>query len=321
MNPMPRLAAVNGFKGRPGCQSLTYLSAHGQHARTMKAPNFAYCKPASLPEALDILSTQAGAVPLAGGQSLMPGLNLRLSSPDLLVDLGALDELRGIAEDASSVRVGALTTHAELMQAPIVRRCLPLVAAAIRHVGHAAIRNRGTVGGSLAYADPAAELPACCVALEASVIAANRAGRRTITASEFYTGLFETALAPDELLVEVRLPKQKPNIDWGFAELARRHGDYALVGLAASVEKDGDKIKQPRLVYFGCSDCARRAHSVENKLRGHLLPLPSYEWLADALAADLKPFDTPGLKARTKLQLALALTLRVVNDLQPGPAT
>ena len=285
----------------------------------MKAPNFAYCRPSSLAEALDILSTQDGAVPLAGGQSLMAGLNLRLSSPEMLVDLGALDDLRGISEDGHCVRIGALTTHAEVMQAPIVHRFLPLVAAAARYVGHVAIRNRGTIGGSLAYADPAAELPACCVALQASIVAESGAGRREIPASQFYKGLFETALAPGELIVEVRVPKQRPDAHWGFAELARRQGDYALAGLAAVVEKDDKQIKAADLVYFGGGDCACRARSMEDRLRGLLVPLSSAEWFVELLAADLRPLDTPGLSARTKLRLAAALTLRVINDLHPGP--
>jgi aerobic carbon-monoxide dehydrogenase medium subunit len=286
----------------------------------MKAPNFAYARPASLNEALALLAARAeAAVPLAGGQSLMAGLNLRLSAPELLVDLGALAELRGIGEDGGSIRIGALTTHSEVAQSPIVRRYLPLVASAIRHVGHAAIRNRGTLGGSLAYADPAAEMPACCVALDARIVVAGAAGRRVIAAAEFYRGLFQTALAPGELIVEVRLPKQVPERHWAFAELARRHGDFALAGLAAIVETDDERIKESRLVYFGCTDCARPARGIAQKLNGERLPLGDCPWLAQAIAADLAPLDAPGLKARTKVQLAAALTRRTLNALQPGP--
>jgi aerobic carbon-monoxide dehydrogenase medium subunit len=287
----------------------------------MKAPNFAYVKPASLSEALALLGARAGAaVPLAGGQSLMAALNLRLSAPEILVDLDGLEELRGIAERGDSIRIGALTTHNEAAQSPVVRRYLPLLAAAIRHVGHVAIRNRGTLGGSLAYADPAAELPACCVALDGSIVVAGHGGRREIPAAAFYQGLFETALLPGELIVEVRLPKQRPERHWGFGELARRHGDFALAGLAAIVARDGERIGETRLVYFGCTDCARPARIVAQKLRGEPWPLGACAWLPDALAADLKPHDTPGLKARTRIQLASALTRRTLNDLQPGPA-
>jgi aerobic carbon-monoxide dehydrogenase medium subunit len=287
----------------------------------MKAPNFAYVKPTSLIEALELLSSHAGAaVPLAGGQSLVATLNLRLSAPDLLVDLGALDELRGVGEGNDVVTIGALTTHSEVTESPIVRRHLPLIATAIRQVGHVAIRNRGTLGGSLAYADPAAELPACCVALDATLVVAGRDGRREILASQFYHGLFETALDPGELIVQIRLPKQQPQRHWGFAELSRRHGDFALAGLAAMVDKDGDRVGDCRLVYFGCTDYARPAAAVGEKLRGQALPLGGCEWLPDAIAAELKPVDTPGLKARTKVQLAAALTRRTLNGLQGGPA-
>jgi carbon-monoxide dehydrogenase medium subunit len=287
----------------------------------MKAPNFAYTKPATLSDALAVLSAHAdAAVPLAGGQSLMATLNLRLSAPELLVDLGGLDELRGISEDDDAVRIGALTTHNEVAQSPIVHRALPLMAEAIRHVGHVAIRNRGTLGGSLAYADPAAEMPACCVALGAVLIVAGSAGRREIPAAQFYRGLFETVLEPGELIVEIRLPKQRSPQAWGFAELSRRHGDFALAGIAAVVEQDGGCISSARLVYFGCADCARLAHGVAGKLAGERLPLEGCDWLADAVAADVAPVDTPGLKARTKVQLAAVLTRRTLNDLRLAPS-
>jgi carbon-monoxide dehydrogenase medium subunit len=286
----------------------------------MKAPNFAYTKPATLSDALAALSAHAGtAVPLAGGQSLMATLNLRLSAPELLVDLGGLDELRGITENADVVRIGALMTHNEVAQSPIVRRALPLMAEAIRHVGHVAIRNRGTLGGSLAYADPAAEMPACCVALNAVLIVAGSAGRREIPAAQFYRGLFDTALEPGELIVEILLPKQRSGQSWGFAELSRRHGDFALAGIAAVIEQDDACIRSARLVYFGCADCARLTKGVAERLAGEHLPLGTCDWLADAIAADLQPVDTPGLKARTKIQLATVLTRRTLNDLRAGP--
>ena len=215
----------------------------------MKAPNFAYIKPTTLDQALDLLATNAGAVPLAGGQSLMATLNLRLSTPELLVDIGGLNELRNVRLEGDTVCIGALTTHAEVAASPLVRQYLPLIAEAIRHVGHIAIRNRGTFGGSLAYADPAAELPACSVALGARLTIAGRAGRREVAADQFYKGMFETDLKPGELIIEVRLPKQTPRQMWGFAELSRRHGDFALAGLAAVTTHDGDKHSRspPRL--------------------------------------------------------------------------
>jgi carbon-monoxide dehydrogenase medium subunit len=285
----------------------------------MKAPNFAYVMPAALDEALGLLATHAGAVPLAGGQSLMPSLNLRLSAPDLLVDIGGLDELRGIRVEGDAIWIGALTTHAELATSALVRQHLPLIAEAIRHVGHVAIRNRGTFGGSLAYADPAAELPACCVALDATLLLAGRGGRRDVKADRFYKGMFETALGAGELIVGVRLPKQKPDRKWGFSELSRRRGDFALAGLAAVTSLDGDRIGEARLAYIGCTDRAKLAQRLAQKLAGERLPLADHGWLPELLAADLDPVDTPGLSAATKLQLAATLTRRTLQSLRPGP--
>jgi carbon-monoxide dehydrogenase medium subunit len=273
----------------------------------MKAPNFAYTKPATLDEALALLADHGGAVPLAGGQSLMATLNLRLSTPELLVDLGGLDELCGIRLDGDAALIGALTTHAEVAASPIIRKHLPLITEAIRHVGHLAIRNRGTLGGSLAYADPAAELPACCVALGATLTIASRAGRREIPAEQFYKGMFETALGAGELIVGVRLPRQQPGQRWGFSELSRRHGDFALAGLAAIATQDGDTITDLRLVYIGCTDRAKLAQTVARRLNGEKIPLADFGWLRETLTADLEPVDTPGLTAATKVQLAATL--------------
>jgi aerobic carbon-monoxide dehydrogenase medium subunit len=283
----------------------------------MKAPNFAYVKPPSLDQALVVLAERAGsAVPLAGGQSLMATLNMRLSAPEVLVDISELPELKGIRVQDGVVCIGAGSSHAEIAASPAVRRHLPLVSEAMRHVAHVAIRNRGTIGGSLAYADPAAELPACSVALDATFVIASRAGRRDIRAAEFYKALFETDLQPGELLVEVRLPSQRPEQQWGFSELARRHGDFALAGLAAIVEMAGNAISAARLVYIGCTDRAKLAGAVAQKLQGQRLPLASSDWLPETLAADLAPVDTPGLSAATKVQLAVTLTRRTLQALQ-----
>src|SRR5271163_4104133 len=161
----------------------------------MKAPNLAYVRPADLGEALDILHRHNGAaIPLAGGQSLLATLNMRLSSPEILVDIGDLRGLSGISVCDGVVRIGALATHAKTLGSPIVRTHLPLLAEAVRHVAHVAIRNRGTIGASIAYADPAAEIPACSVALEASIVVASRSGEREVPAGDFFRGMFETDL-------------------------------------------------------------------------------------------------------------------------------
>ena len=197
----------------------------------MKAPDFAYAKPATLAEALDLLA-RPGAKALAGGQSLIPSLNMRLSAPELLVDIGGLPGLSGISAQGGAVRIGALATHAEIGQSELVAREVPLLAKAVPHVAHAAIRNRGTLGGSLANADPAAEYPACAVALEAVIHVAGKSGSRQVRATDFFKGLFETALKEGELITAVDFPAAKAGDRSVFLELARRHGDYAIVGLA-----------------------------------------------------------------------------------------
>ncbi len=281
----------------------------------MKARNFRYVKPTSLTRALRILSDAGGdAVAVAGGQSLLAGLNMRLSAPKLLVDIGDLAELRGQSHDDGVVQLGALTRHAELLSSELVRRHLPLLRKAAPHIGHIAIRNRGTLGGSLAYADPAAELPACAVALGATLVLGSLAGERHVSAEAFFKGLFETDLRPGELIVAVKFPVQPTDACTGFAELSRRHGDFALVGLAAVAVKKADRIDTARLVYFGCIGRARPATSVATAIAGRRAPFAD-DFLAPAIREDLQPDDTPGLRADTRLHLATVLTRRVLDAL------
>jgi len=199
----------------------------------VKAPAFAYAKPRDVSEALELLERHGErARVLAGGQSLIPSLNMRLSSPEILVDIGALP-LRGIVVKGQRISIGALTTHSEIESSAEVRKHLPLLAEAVKHVAHPAIRNRGTLGGSLALADPAAEYPAVAVALDATIVLQGRKGERRVQAKDFFKGLFETALKPGEILVAAEFPVARPGDRSVFLELARRHGDYAIVGLAA----------------------------------------------------------------------------------------
>src|SRR5262252_6154855 len=189
----------------------------------MKARNFRYIRPSSLDQACRILAEGGGdAVPVAGGQSLLAGLNMRLSAPKLLVDIGDLKELTGQSYEGGAVRLGALTRHAELLGSQVIQKHAPLLVRAAAHIGHVAIRNRGTLGGSLAYADPAAELPACAVALGATLLVGCLAGEREVRAEDFFTGLFETALRPGELIVAAKFPTTRPGDATVFAELARR---------------------------------------------------------------------------------------------------
>ena len=204
----------------------------------MKAPAFAYAKPKSLAEAFALLRTP-GAKVLAGGQSLIPSLNMRLSAPDLLVDITGLPGLSEIVPGRGTVRVGALVTHARIERNSDVRKHIPMLAEAATHIAHAAIRNRGTLGGSLALADPAAEYPACAVALEAIFTIQHSKGERTVNAAAFFKGLFETDLKAGEILTSVEFPAGGKSV---FLELTRRHGDYAIIGLAAHGS---------RFVFFG----------------------------------------------------------------------
>ena len=181
---------------------------------------------------------------LAGGQSLIATLNMRLSAPSLLIDINGIGGLDGIAHKDGMVEIGALARHAAAERSDMIAKHAPLIARAMPHIGHAAIRNRGTLGGSIAFADPAAELPACLLALDGEVEATGPKGKRTIKADDFFKGLFETALGPQDVLTAIRVPAAGKDTRVGFAELARRHGDYAIVGLAASARADGKGLER-----------------------------------------------------------------------------
>ena len=200
----------------------------------MKPAPFVYYAPRSLPEALALLAEHGDAKPLAGGQSLIPAMNFRLAQPAALVDLNGVPELAFVREEAEGgeLRLGALTRHRTLETHPLVRQRAPLLAETMPHVAHPQIRTRGTVGGSLAHADPAAELPAVMTTLGARFRVQGPAGERWVAAGEFFTGLFATVLEPGELVVEIAVPALAPRTGWAFDEVARRHGDYALVGAA-----------------------------------------------------------------------------------------
>jgi carbon-monoxide dehydrogenase medium subunit len=285
----------------------------------MKARNFRYIRPVSLDHAYRILA-EAGdeAVPVAGGQSLLATLNMRLSAPELLVDISELEELAVSSQDDAEIRLGALTRHCELLRSDLVRKRLPLLSQAASHVGHVAIRNRGTLAGSLAYADPAAELPACSVALGAKLVLGSLAGEREVKAEDFFKGLFETDLRPGELIIAVKFPVPDASTSVAFAELARRHGDFALVGLAAVATVAGDRIERARLVYLGCVDHAKVATSVSATVAGLQLPVKDISAFETPIGEDLSPHDMPGLRASTQLHLAKVLTGRVLNALSPG---
>ncbi len=281
----------------------------------MKASAFDYVRAKSLPEALDLLARHGEAAKLlAGGQSLLPALNLRLSAPEILIDISHLPELRGISTTATSLRIGALTRHVELQNAALVAEHAPVLTQAIGHVAHAAIRSRGTIGGSLANADPAAELPACALALHARIVMQSPRGERVIAADDFFTGLFATALLPDEILTAVEINLAQPGDVHGFGELARRSGDYAIVGLAAQGRVQNGKLAALRLGYFSIGTKATLA----TKAAAILTAGGGIEAAAAALADDLEPHDDLQADAATRLHLARVLLRRVISGMMPS---
>jgi carbon-monoxide dehydrogenase medium subunit len=281
--------------------------------RALKPAPFGYAKATSVEHAVALLGQYADARILAGGQSLIATLNMRLSAPKLLIDINGLDELRRIAVVGDWLEIGALVRHAEAERSPDVARHAPLVALALPHIAHPAIRNRGTIGGSIAYADPAAELPACLLALGGEFVVAGKAGRRTVKADDFFKGLFETALAPGDVLTTIRFPVARADSRYAFAELARRHGDYALVGLAAAARRDGTALRDARLAFFGVGATAIRARTAEAAIALGTDPVA-------ALARDLDPEGDVQASAAARKHLAGVLLRRVMAQLtEPRP--
>ena len=281
----------------------------------MKPAPFAYARARSREHAIELLAQQEGARVLAGGQSLVATLNLRLDAPKLLVDINGIDGLDGIACRNGQVEIGALVRQASAMRSPIIAEHAPLLARALPHVGHAATRNRGTLGGSIAFADPAAELPACLLALDGEVDIAGPHGARTVKARNFFQGLFETALGAHELLTEIRVPAARPDMRYAFAELARRHGDYAMVGLAACARLDGGGLHDVNLVYFGVGATPVSARRAAAALAGGVRDDARLETAVAALAHDLDPADDVQASGKAKRHLAGVLLRRVVREL------
>jgi carbon-monoxide dehydrogenase medium subunit len=280
----------------------------------VKAPLFSYTHAESLDQALELLQQHGEeARILAGGQSLMPTLNMRLSQPGLLIDINRLDVLKGISLEGDHVRIGALARHVEVKKSPIVAEHLPLIAEAMPHVAHVAVRNRGTFGGSIALADPAAEMPACAVALEATLVVQSVRGKREIAADNFFLGLYETAREPDEILIEARIPIQTPETVSVFMELARRKGDFAMAGIACRARIADDVIEDARLVYFGSEIRPTLATGAMKSLRGQSWPGTAKEAALAALGEDLDPMENLLGSPATKLHLQRVLTGRALD--------
>jgi carbon-monoxide dehydrogenase medium subunit len=279
----------------------------------VKPAPFDYARARSLEHAVELLGRD-GARVLAGGQSLIATLNMRLSSPSLLVDINEVAGLDRIARRNGHVEIGALVRHAQAERSAELAQAAPLVARALPHIGHPAIRNRGTIGGSIAFADPAAELPACLVALNGEVDIAGPAGPRTVKAADFFQGLFETALGPRDVLTAIRLPAATADTRTGFAELARRHGDYAMVGLAAAARANGKGLADVRLAFFGVGATPVRARNAEAALAAG-----DVDAAVAALDQDLDPLDDVQAEGKVKRHLAGVLLRRVARQLGEVP--
>ena len=282
----------------------------------MKAPPFAYVRAASLDEVFRLWG-EAGpeARLLAGGQTLLASLAFRLSDPGTLIDITRVAELSGIAQTGNAIRVGALTTHAELGASDLVKGNVPLIAETVPLIAHPAIRNRGTIGGSLAFADPAAELPACCVALDATIIARSAAGERRIPAAQFFTGLYATALAQNELIAAIELPVARPSERSTILELARRSGDYAMAGVAARAQLDNGALAELRLVFFGVGETPVLAKGAMAAIDGKPATPETIAVAQAALDADLDPPADLHGSAEMKRHLARVLLVRALRTI------
>ncbi|MGQ0551301.1 MAG: FAD binding domain-containing protein [Armatimonadota bacterium] len=239
----------------------------------MKPPAFLYAAPESVEETLALLAEYGSeAKLLAGGQSLMPLLNMRLARPAVLIDLNRVKGLDHITAANGEIRIGAMTRQRAAERSPVLASRLPLITDALRWVGHAQIRNRGTVGGSLAHADPAAELPAVAAALDATLMVRGQNGTRALSSGEFFVGYLTTAIEPAEVLTEIRIPVMTRDAGWAFAEISRRHGDFALVGTAAVIHTDsGERCRDVRLAFTGVGPTPVRIREAEAAVEGQRL--------------------------------------------------
>lgn len=283
----------------------------------MKAADFEYVRVTSLAQAFEQLAQRGeSAQILAGGQSLMPMLNLRLATPGCLIDIGGLPGLRDIRHDGAMLHVGALVTHRQLQESALVSRLVPLLAQAVPHVAHLAIRNAGTLGGSLALADPAAEYPAVALALGATFVVQGAQGVRRIGADDFFQGLYQTARLPHEILVGVEFPVVTPAGRAHFSELARRRGDFAMVGLAAQFEINEGVIARVRLAYLAVADRPVLAAGAMAALQGRAPDAQAVRAARVALAGDLDPPGDLQCDPATKRHLAGVLLTRAIEQMR-----
>jgi carbon-monoxide dehydrogenase medium subunit len=279
----------------------------------VKPRAFDYVAATSVTEAVAHLARHDGAAKvLAGGQSLVPMLNFRLLDPAVLVDINRIADLSGIAERDGALRIGALTRHRQLEIAPVIAERFPVLTAAMAHVAHLAIRNRGTIGGSLSHADPAAELPALMLLLDATIAISGRDGERRVPARDFFEGTLTTALDSAELVTAIDLPALPPRTGWGFEEIARRSGDFAMAGVAATVSLDGNTAADARIALFGVHETPLRAEAAEALLRGTSFDADRIAAAATTAQEAVVPMDDLHASADYRRHLVGVLVRRAV---------
>lgn len=277
----------------------------------MKAPNFLYRRPDSLDEALALLGDDAGdAQVLAGGQSLMPTLAMRLSSPGMLVDINRIASLEGITETADTIRLGALARHYQVAASPLIARDVPLVASAMTHVAHMAVRNRGTTCGSLALADPSAEAPAVAVLLNATIHLQSSKGVRDVAARDFFEGLYSTARRDDEMVIGVSFPRTEAAEIFHFNELSRRHGDFAVVGIGVKARKAEGRIDAINVVVFGSEPSPLLSEATASMTIEPQTSDDDLRDMAQAIADGMDPIDNQQGRPETKRRQAAELLRR-----------
>ncbi|MEM1044896.1 MAG: xanthine dehydrogenase family protein subunit M [Pseudomonadota bacterium] len=281
----------------------------------MKPAAFTYERPDTLSAALEMLAecTDDARI-LAGGQSLVPMMNTRLARPDRLIDINRVPDLDYIRREGDQIRIGALARHADVKQSDVVRDALPLINEAYEWIAHGAVRNRGTLCGNLCHADPASEMPAIMQVLGATFVAQSQEGRREIPADAFFTGLYETALKPTEILVEVRVPVMAPNQSWGFHEVSMRKGDFAWVLVACVVTWEGSVVSSARLTAAGIADRALRLHNVENAVAGQALTPALCETAGATARQTVDPSHDAVTSAEYRRDLIGTLVNRALSD-------
>ena len=282
----------------------------------MKARAFSYARPSTVMEALETFANSGeDASYVAGGQSLVPALALRLQAPQLLIDIAHIEALRGVELQGNWLRIGALTRHCEVLTDPLIARHAPLYHVAAPHVAHPAIRNKGTIGGSIAHSDPASEFPAMTLAMGAELELVSRTGTRRVAADDFFIDLFQTAIEPGELLVAIHVPVIRPGHRWAFHELSRRRGDYALVGCGILLEVAGDLIEQARIVFFSVGNTPLRAGQAEQCLIGKRLDEAAVAAAQALVGGDLDPPEDEHVPPAMKRHLARVLLGRLLGQI------